>query len=330
MGLLDAIKKAKEQKISAVSAPPPGRASSHQPSASDDDHGSTVLGVEDLNKVLDSIQDIPTLPSIANKVIQAINDPQSNAKNIADIVKNDPALTARLLKIGNSAYYAGYSPCTSVQNAITRMGLMQIKRMVFSISILDAFDKYGTAEFNIKDFWKHSIAVAYNTRTIGKLSRFRDTEELFTAGLLHDLGILIIIKYMPEMFDSIMKKREANPEVSFFECERADFPISHCEIGSWLSVRWQMSREIQSVIFNHHKPPINSTIFEKDIVMFSAVVYLADRFSTRLEAGFLNDSGTLIDRDIFRYVFGENVSEDDVVAQLMKNKAVIEATVAAL
>lgn len=328
MGLLDAIKRAKEQKKPDLAAAFP--AGIQDANLTEPLHPHAVLSVEELNKILDSIQDIPTLPSIANKVIQAINDPQSNAKAIADIIKNDPALTARLLKIGNSAYYAGYSPCASVQNAITRMGLLQIKRLVFSISILDAFDKYSASGFNIKDFWKHSIAVAYNTRTIGKVARFRDTEDLFTAGLLHDLGILIIIKYMPEMFDAIMKKREENPEISFYQCERADFPISHCEIGSWLSVRWQMSREIQSVIFSHHQPPINSTLFEKDVIMFSAVVYLADKFSARIEAGFLNDSAAGIDKDIFNFVFGEKISEEEVLVHLLKNKSIIEATAASL
>ncbi len=337
MGLLDAIKRAKEQKkvsqdaaCSAGVRDIAGPGGQNAGAASEPSCPPAVLSVEDLNKILDSIQDIPTLPSIANKVIQAINDPQSNAKAIADIIKNDPALTARLLKIGNSAYYAGYSSCTSVQNAITRMGLLQIKRLVFSISILDAFDKYAASGFNIKDFWKHSIAVAYNTRTIGRIARFRDTEELFTAGLLHDLGILIIIKYMPEMFSAIMKKREENPEISFYQCERADFPISHCEIGSWLSVRWQMSREIQSVIFSHHQPPINSTLFEKDVIMFSAVVYLADKFSARIEAGFLNESCPDIDKDVFNFVFGEKVTEDEVLAHLLKNKPIIEAASASL
>lgn len=336
MGLLDAIKRAKEQKnpdlaaagpagiqaIASGGAPELTAAGAIQPHA--------VFSVGEYNKILDSIQDVPTLPSIANKVIQAINDPQSNAKAIADIIKNDPALTARLLKIGNSAYYAGYSPCVNVQNAVTRMGMLQIKRLVFSISILDAFDKYAASGFDIKDFWKHSIAVAYNTRTIGSVARFRDTEDLFTAGLLHDIGMLIIIKYMPEMFDAIMKKREENPEISFYQCERADFPISHCEIGSWLSVRWQMSREIQSVIFSHHQPPINSTLFEKDVIMFSAVVYLADKFSARIEAGFLNDSAADIDKDIFNFVFGEKVSEEELLGHLMKNKSIIEATAASL
>jgi HD-like signal output (HDOD) protein len=336
MGLLDAIKRAKEQKNPDLAAVSPAGIQAIPPAGAHDMaeqgalHSQALPGIEDLNKILDSIQDVPTLPSIANKVIQAINDPQSNAKVIADIIKYDPALTARLLKVGNSAYYAGYSPCASVQNAITRMGLLQIRRLVFSISILDAFDKYAASGFNIKDFWKHSIAVAYNTRTIGRIACFRDTEELFTAGLLHDLGMLIIIKYMPEMFDAIMKKIEENPEISFYQYERADFPISHCEIGSWLSVRWQMSREIQSVIFSHHQPPINSTLFEKDVIMFSAVVYLADKFSARIEAGFLNDSAGDIDKDIFNFVFGEKVTEEEVLAHLLKNKSIIEATAASL
>ncbi len=339
MGLLEAIKKAKENKERSTfqndflpqnlpSKPVP--ADEEDGCASDHQGLNSFLSVEDLNKALDSIQDIPTLPSIANKVIQAINDPQSNAKVIADIVKNDPALTARLLKIGNSAFYAGYSPCTNVQNAIARMGLIQIKRLVFSISILDAFTKYSTAGFEIKDFWKHSIAVAYNTRVIGKLAGFRDTEELFTAGLLHDLGILIIIKYMPEMFDAIMKKKAKNPDVSFYQCERSDFPVSHCEIGSWLSVRWQMSREIQSVIFNHHQPPVNSTIFEKEVVMFSAVVHLADAFSGFIGAGFLNDNATEIDKNIFDFVFGKNMTEETLIGYLTKNKPLIEAAVSVL
>ncbi len=339
MGLLDAIKRAREQKSLAAAGPlqssknvptPDPVGGEAQRAAEEEAHISGALSVEELNKILDSIQDIPTLPSIANKVIQVINDPQSNSKAIADIIKNDPALTARLLKIGNSAYYAGYSPCTNVQNAITRMGLLQIKRLVFSISILGAFDKYAAAGFDIKDFWKHSIAVAYNTRTIGKLARFRDTEELYTAGLLHDLGMLIIIKYMPEMFDAIMKKREAAPGLSFYDCERSDYPISHCEIGSWLSVRWQMSREIQSVIYNHHQPPIASTLFEKDIIMFSAIVYLADRFSSKIDAGFLNDHDSEVDKQIYGYVFSTPVPEEELIAQLMKNKPVIEATAASL
>jgi|GEM_PF-3949428 len=334
MGLLDAIKKAREQKASEDMAQTKFQEQTPEAQTSVDfvEKASTnAIGVEYLNKILDNIQDVPTLPSIANNLINKINDPQSTAKEIAETIKSDPALTAKLLKIGNSAYYAGYSPCTTVQNAIARMGLLQIKRMVFSISILNTFQKYETANFDIKNFWKHSIAVAYCTRTLGRLAHFRDTDDLFTAGLLHDLGMLIIIRYMPEMFDSIMKKIEDNPDSSYYDYERSDYPISHCEIGSWLSVKWHMSREIQAVIFHHHLPPIKSTLFEKDIIMFSSIVYLADRLSTKLELGFLNEKNAFIDPEIFNFVF-ENTGTtlEKAIEELFKNKQIIEAAASAL
>ncbi|MEZ7890253.1 MAG: HDOD domain-containing protein [Candidatus Wallbacteria bacterium] len=287
------------------------------------------LNSDIVSKILDTITDIPTLPTIATKVMDSINNTDATAKDVADIIKNDQALTAKILQVSNSAYYAGYSQCTTVQNAIARLGLLQIKRMVLSISIFETFNKYQNTIFNLKDFWTHSIAVAHASKIIGKLSNFSDSDDLFTAGLLHDIGKLITIKYLPEMFEEIIKKMQSYPpDTAYFDIEKNEFPVNHCDIGSWLSIKWKMSREIQSVIFNHHLPPITSTIFDKNLIMFSAIVYIADKLVKKLELGFSGDKNCLIDQEILNYVLKGKTTAEKICEELTKCKNIIEATTA--
>ncbi len=342
MGLLDALKKAKEQKPGGESS----NTNQSAPAPVSPASGSSIFSrlkqelsseqskkdaqQASINKILDSIDDVPTLPTIVNKVIQSLSNPQTTAREISEIVKNDPSITAKILKIGNSAYYAGYSPCGNVQNAIARIGLIQMKRTIFSVSVFDSFSKLPPGSFNLKDFWTHSIAVGYAAKLIGKLSKFRDSDDLYTAGLLHDLGKLITLRYIPEMFEAISKKLQESETAAYYDIERAEFPISHCEIGSWLAVKWNMSREIQAVIFNHHQPPIRSTVFEKDIIMFSAIVYLADKFVKKLEFGSSGDRDSNIDMEIFNFVFHESSTPEKIAEEILKIKTVIEATAEAL
>ncbi|HNY11726.1 MAG TPA: HDOD domain-containing protein [Candidatus Wallbacteria bacterium] len=342
MGLLDALKKAKDQKQGGEAAHTnqsdvlPAAPSSAQSIFSklkqelSSEQSKKEAQQVAVNKILDAIDDVPTLPTIVNKVIQSLNNPQTTAKEISDIVRNDPSITAKILKIGNSAYYAGYSPCGNVQNAIARIGLIQMKRTIFSVSVFDSFNKLPHGSFNLKDFWTHSIAVGYAAKLIGKLSKFRDSDDLYTAGLLHDLGKLITLRYIPEMFETIWKKLQESESGVYYDIERSEFPISHCEIGSWLAVKWNMSREIQAVIFNHHQPPIKSTVFEKDIIMFSAIVYLADKFVKKLEFGNSGDRDSNIDMEIFNFVFRESATQEKISEEILKIKTVIDATAEAL
>jgi len=338
MGLLDALKKAQEQQKtgskespvipSAVTLAPNQQvpAAKSAPGARD----FSLLSPEIVHKILDNIDDLPTLPTVAKKVMDELNNPQSNAKDIADIIKNDQAITAKILKVGNSAYYAGYSPCTTVQGAVTRIGFLQIKRMILSISILDTFSKFERKNFNLKEFWTHSIATGYASRIIGKLSGFRDSDDLFTAGLLHDLGKLITLRYLPDLFDGILKKMEDEQSISYFEAEKGLSPVTHCDIGSWLAIKWNMSRDIQNVIYNHHLPPFKSTLFEKDVIMFSSIVYLANKIVKSLNLGLTGDKACEHDPEIFDFVFRGRVPLEKLKDEILKEKPVIEAATAAL
>lgn len=338
MGLLDALKKAQEQQKTGsqgspvVPSAPTLSSSQPVPQAAPDKHSKdfSQLTAEAVHKILDNVDDLPTLPTIAKKVMDELNNPQSNAKDIADIIKNDQAITAKILKVGNSAYYAGYSPCTNVQGAVARIGFLQIKRMILSISILDTFSKYERKNFNLKDFWTHSIAAGYAARIIGKLSGFRDSDDIFTAGLLHDLGKLITLRYIPDLFDEILKKFEEDGSISYYDAERALCPITHCDIGSWLAIKWNMSRDIQNVIFNHHQPPVKSTLFEKEVIMFSAIVYLADRIVKSLDLGSSGDKHSDYSTEIYDFVFKGRVSLEKLKQEILKEKPVIEAATMAL
>jgi putative nucleotidyltransferase with HDIG domain len=278
-----------------------------------------------VQRILDKIDEIPTLPAMATMVLDKINDPNSDAKSIADIIKNDQSLTAKVLKMSNSVFYKGYSDITSIQTAIARLGIMTIKRMVFTVSVFDTFDKFDEFDFSLKDFWHHSIAVAVASKLIGEKIGVKDTEDLFTAGILHDIGKLIMVNHVKIMFGEVLDFLEANPQFSFFDAEKHLFRFTHCDIGSWLAIKWQMSRRIQNVIYGHHKPNLDTTIFTREILLFPAIVHIANNLVKQFNLGNSGNQIIDLDQEVVEFVLGKWTTMEEIEQRFAKEKESIEA-----
>lgn len=331
MGLKDAIRKAQEEregKPAAPSAVAPKSPPPPSPPAADPETPLSAINETEIGKILDQIEEIPTLPVIATRVMDTINHPLSDAKSIGDIIRNDQALTAKVLRMSNSAFYKGFSDITSIQTAIARLGIMQIRRMVFTLSVFDAFSAAPEGGFSMRDFWLHSMAVATAARMIGERTGAPDLEDLYTAGILHDIGKVIMAGHLKRLLDATLERLKREPKVSFYEAEKELFRVTHCDIGSWLAVKWNLARRVQNVIFGHHEPTLDTGTFTREVLLFPAIVHVANHLAKKHAFGSSGDAVDELRPEAVEFVFGKRGGLEAVEEKFVAERPKIEAFLA--
>lgn len=232
---------------------------------------------------LAKIGDIATLPEITAKIISVVDDPKSTAKDLHDIIKNDPALATKILKVVNSAFYGLPGQVSDIDRAIILLGLSAVKNIAISASICRLFSIVKISDrFSARDIWKHSIAVAVTARQlcsiIGKKTL---VEEAFLAGLIHDLGLLIERQAFLEQLLEVINIA-AKEEKDFCEAEMEAMGADHQVLGCALTAKWKFPRSLQTVVGYHHK--IDKLSPENR--MLPRLVYIADTFCSQERIGF--------------------------------------------
>jgi len=280
---------------------------------------------QEMQKILDRIEDIPTLPTIASKIMSTANTPTSSAKQIAEILNRDQALTFKVLRMANSAYYAVTDPVKTVDRAIVVIGFNRIKNIVMRVSAMSALSnkKVNSPLFNMTRFWEHSIGVAICSSIIAKMQGLPKPEEIFTAGLLHDIGKLILAQYLTDSFNEVAKKvyREG---ISFIDAERAVIGVDHTHIGKWLSNKWRLSEELKLVIAEHHHPP-SDTLILGEYAISVVIVYLADVMCRKVRVGFGGDDLVPEIKDhIWNLLDKSKIDLDKVAEKLIDEQQLIQ------
>lgn len=201
--------------------------------------------------ILGRIEELPTLPAIVYELSQVINNPMSSTHDVEKIMANDLSLTAKVLRLVNSAYYAIPGGVTSLSRAIGYIGFDTVNQLVLSASILKALETKEAPFFSVNEFWKHSIGVAIASETIAKHLHHPTPADLFTCGLVHDMGKVALFTLSPQLTMSILQKAEQDKS-SFLEAEIALDYMNHCEIGTLLAKRWNLPSIIQNSVEFHH------------------------------------------------------------------------------
>lgn len=206
--------------------------------------------VEKFKKNLTEIQEISTMPHVMTRIMEIITNENSSATDLADEVSKDTSLTAKILKIVNSAYYGFYREIDKVSDAVVVLGFNEIRRLSLAISVLDIFR--GRREGHRLMFWSHSFICAAMCDILAKEWRMQD-HGAFTAGLLHDIGKPVLDQYFGEMFSAIqacMYERS----IRAHEAEGLLYGFDHADIGYWLSERWNLPVGLSEAIHYHHRP----------------------------------------------------------------------------
>lgn len=214
--------------------------------------------IETVLEKLDQIKDLPTLPLVMQKLSAAVRDPNSDARSVARLIEDDPAIMARLLKVVNSALYAGNVRIDSVAQAVARLGMTAVNNLALSTSVFSAFSETNLGIFDRTEFWRHSISVGIaacviHDRTAASLSRKHSKENLRLAGLLHDIGKIVMEQYLGDDFRRAVLHAQVH-RIPLFRAERDLIRADHAQIGAWLGIKWGLADDLIHVIRWHHEP----------------------------------------------------------------------------
>ncbi len=204
--------------------------------------------------ITEKIIGLPTLPTVISKMIELVDNPKTSATSLAKLISTDQALTAKILKISNSAYYGFSREISTVDIAIVVMGFNAVKEMGLSLSVLDVFkDLSNVGHFDVSQYWQHSVACGVASKMMASKYKKDIAGEAFVAGLLHDIGKIIVNQYMHNEFVTIISRVAKNKE-SLDSVETDVLGTHHGQIGSWLVDKWRLPVIISKAIKYHHSP----------------------------------------------------------------------------
>jgi len=206
-------------------------------------------------QLAEGVSKLISLPDICFRVNEMVDDPRYSAVDIGNVVANDPAITAQLLRIANSAYYGFPSRVDTLSRAIAIIGTQELRDLVLTTSIINSFHKVKPEVIDFQEFWRHSLATALAARAMVKRMRARilHGERLFIAGLLHDMGHLVMAVRIPELL-RVMRTRAEDAEEPMDEAERLVFDLDHAEVGAALMQHWRLPASLQMIAKYHHHP----------------------------------------------------------------------------
>lgn len=243
------------------------------------------VGYEDLRALVD-LADTSELSSIRQtvlQILQIVDDPLSSADDLTNIISTDPPLSARLLRLANSAHFGLSRRIGSIHDAVVCIGFDAVKEVALTQKVCEIFaeddEGFGYSRFAL---WQHSVAVALCARELCRqVGRGPRPETAYAAGLLHDIGILVIDQFL--QFDFLVILRDASEEnLDLMDVEEMVLGFSHADVGQALTQTWKFPKEFSRAIGLHHAP---TQAQERDVPL-STVLCLADLLVYKTQTGF--------------------------------------------
>jgi HD-like signal output (HDOD) protein len=215
--------------------------------------------------------DLPTLPAIYARIAELTADPETGARDLEKVIENDQALASKLLKLVNSAFFGFPVEIRTIGRAVMIVGFRALSQLAMSASVLDLFPEGDEEVLDYQAFWAHSIGSAILARRISKTREIGAPEELFLAGLLHDLGVLVHARHLTEEFPGILRDARAHDRF-LFESERDVLGFDHAATGQVLALDWRLPNAIAESVAGHHRPSRAGTVEPATAVIHVACV----------------------------------------------------------
>lgn len=205
----------------------------------------------DLESVIRRIDEISTLPAVALRLMEVAGDMGSSAADLKEVLESDTALCARVLRCVNSAAYAVRTRITNLQQAIAYLGLKQIRNLAMTASVSEFFKTEATVNtYTRAGLWRHMVSVGICARLIARRRKMANFEDMFLAGLLHDIGIILMDQYMNEQFSSIIVSLKGDKTLP--QVERQYLGFDHSVLGEKVAANWGFPDAARAAIRHHH------------------------------------------------------------------------------
>ena len=220
-----------------------------------------------------------SLPEVCIRVNEMLEDVRVNASDIGKVISQDTGLTARLLKIVNSAFYGFPARIETVSRAVTVIGLRELRGLVLAASAVEAFSKISNDVLNMVKFWRHSVYCGVVAQLLAERCHVLHSERLFVAGMLHDIGKLILCHRLPEQMLEVSRRCKLEDRTDY-EIEHDVFGFDHTEVGGELLKVWQMPKTLTEAVLHHHQPQEAD-----DAIMDVCLIHIANGMTLIAENG---------------------------------------------
>lgn len=204
------------------------------------------------NTLITKINELPSLPAVAIELLSSFDDPEIDTANLAKKIAMDQSLAAKTLRIANSPFYGLAGRISSIQDAIVVLGFRAVRSLVTAAAIADTFSRLAGSNFNHSIFWRHSTGVAIAARILARHAGC-NPESAFTAGLLHDIGRLLLAFCFPQEYAATLAYQEKH-DCPLIDAEREILGIDHAAAGDQLSQQWHFPASIRHAVAGHHAP----------------------------------------------------------------------------
>lgn len=208
---------------------------------------------KDIVELVHGVEGLVTLSHVFVRINQLIDDPDSSMADIAKAVSQDPSFTVRLLQVANSSFYGFSSSIDTVDKAVSVIGTGRIRSLALSMSVASSFAGLPNDLVDMDNFWRHSLYCALIARILARRAGKCDPEAVFTAGLLHDIGELVIFNRRPEQAkDALLRVLDSVDDLPIFEAERQVLGFDHAQVGEELARQWNLPPLLEECIGFHH------------------------------------------------------------------------------
>lgn len=244
---------------------------------------------EDLRKKIEHISSLPTLPGVLQLVCTMVEEEGSSVNQIAEVISRDQVLSAKLLRMVNSPFYGFPGRISTVTHALVLLGFNVVKGLVISASV---FENLGG---EMRGLWQHSLGTALLSRRLALELRLPEPEQIMIAGLLHDLGKLVLNQTVPEYYQASREHAQII-QCHIGQAEREVFDTDHAEVGAWMAQRWHLPESLCTVLRYHHEPSMAI-----EARKMTAVVHVADLLARSMDYGDpLDNAMPPLDANAFR------------------------------
>lgn len=233
---------------------------------------------EETIKKLKNIGTLPAIPKVVFEVNEMLKNHNASTVELTHVIGQDQGLATKILKIANSPLYGLQRKVTSLEFAIVVLGLGEISNLVTAISLSNTMKAPSTDTFKYEEFWAHSMVVGIGSKNIARNLGFLElSADAFIAGILHDLGVQICLKFFPEEFDKIVQEVDASGR-KHLEVEREVLGLTHQELGRYLMDRWGLPTSLGDTLSYHHNPTLS-----ENHTKLVTIVHMADAMTQLLK-----------------------------------------------